>query len=78
MRRVIRISVVAVPVCVAVAAIRATLGLGPELIGPGWSGFLDLGLLAAAMFVISLSDREYFWATPPKQSSRRRRARAAR
>lgn len=60
MWRVIRICLAAIPVLVAMTAIHAALGLGPEMARSGWAGLADLALLGGGMILVALSDREFF------------------
>jgi hypothetical protein len=78
MMRFVRIGTAMAFCCAGATAIHNALGLGQEFVGPGLGGLVDLALLAVTGLLVSLSDREYFWATPPKQGRRRHRARAAR
>jgi hypothetical protein len=66
MLRFVRIGIAMVVSCAAVVGAHSALGLGPEFIGPGLTGLVDIGLGLAAALLMSLSDREYFWAMPPK------------
>lgn len=71
MLRTIRILLAMVIVAVVVIAVHAALDVD------GTAGeFVDLGLLVAGSLVVSLSDRELFWATPPKNKHTKHRTRA--
>lgn len=48
-------------VAAAATAVHALLGLKGVL-----GETVDLGLLIGGLFLVSLSDRELFWAAPPK------------
>lgn len=63
--------------CAGVAAAHKALGLGPEFLGPGLEGLVDLGLMVVGALLMSLSDREYFWAIPPKPKRAKGRSRLA-
>jgi hypothetical protein len=57
---------------VALATLAAAVGVGLfqrwlDLQGLAW-GLGDVGFLLVAMFLASLSDRELFWAVPPKKN----------
>jgi hypothetical protein len=68
MMRIVRIAKVVVLAGIGVFAGHAALGLGSEFIGPGISGVFDIALLVMAMVLASLTERELFWAAPPKRS----------
>jgi hypothetical protein len=71
MLRLVRISLATLIVVTGATAIHAALDL-EGIVG----GLADLGLLIAAMLLASLSDRELFWAAPPRRKRSRRRSRA--
>ena len=66
MLRFVRIALVTVVVTVGVGLFEHALGL------QGFAGGLgDIGFLIVTMILASLSDRELFWAIPPKHQHRR-------
>ena len=71
MWRIVRISLALVVASVGAAAVHAGLGLGPEFLGPGLGGVIDLGLILAVGLLVSLCDRELFWATPSRRGRHR-------
>jgi hypothetical protein len=78
MMRIVRIAKVIVLAGIGVFAGHAALGLGPEFIGPGVAGVFDVALLVTAMVLASLTERELFWAAPPKQGGSTRHPRISR
>jgi len=62
MLRFARIAAVTIAVVVGVGIFEHALGL-QEFAG----GLGDIGFLLVTMILASLSDRELFWATPPKR-----------
>lgn len=71
MLRIARISIAFLVVCAGAIAVRAVVGLD------GVAGeFVDLVTLVGAMLLLSLSDREFFWASPPRSERSKRRGRA--
>lgn len=61
MLRFARIALVTIVVTIGVGLFEHALGL-QEFAG----GLGDVGFLIVTMFLASLSDRELFWAIPPK------------
>jgi hypothetical protein len=75
MLRFVSILLAMVAMAVVVGAVRKALHLGPEFLGGGFPEELaDLGLLVAGLLIVSLSDRELFWAAPPKRKRPGRRS----
>lgn len=66
MKRFVRIGLATIAAVVGVGLIEHALGL-QEFAG----GLGDIGFLIATMLLASLSDRELFWAIPPKRERRR-------
>lgn len=66
MLRFARILVVAVIAGCGVVAVHAALDLGSEFLEFGFEGIADFALLCAGILLVSLSDRELFWAVPPR------------
>jgi hypothetical protein len=77
MRRFVRIAVAFVLAGAGLVGAHAALDLGPEFLGPGIGGMIDLVLILVAGLLFSLSDREAFWGTPPKPRRRKDPSRVA-
>jgi hypothetical protein len=77
MKHFVRIAPAMLAVCLGAAAIRKGLGIESEFMGPGLAGLFDIALVATAGILVTLSDREYFWATA-RQKRAKRRIRATR
>jgi hypothetical protein len=69
MFRMARILLAMAVAAAGATAIHTALDLGGVI-----GGLADLGLLVAAMLLASLSDRELFWAAPPKRGHSRHHA----
>lgn len=74
MRRFVRITAAFIVALAGAVGVHAALNLGPDFLGPGIGGAIDLVLIVAAGLLISLSDREAFWGTPPKPKRAKRRS----
>jgi len=70
--RITRILVALLVVSFAAAAVHNALGLR-GIVGE----LADLALIVGAMLLASLSDRELFWAAPPREKRSKHRDRAA-
>jgi hypothetical protein len=70
MLRWLRILIAMVVVAAAATAVRAFLDFQGEL-----GEALNLGLMIGGLFLVSLSDRELFWAASPSGRGARRRSR---
>ena len=77
MKHIVRIAPAIILASFGAGALRGALGIDSEFLGPGWEGLFDIGLVATAGFLVSFSDRKYFWPEVPKRN-RRRRFRATR
>jgi hypothetical protein len=78
MMLIVRIAKVVLIAALGVLAGRWALGLGPELVGPRLSDIADLCVFVAALVLASLTERELFWAAPPKRSGATRHPRISR
>jgi hypothetical protein len=68
MIRFVRIAVVMICASGLASAVHDALDIGQEFLGPGFlNELVDLALLLGAMLLTSLSDRELFGWTGPKQ-----------
>lgn len=76
--RFVRIVKVALIAGFGLLAARWALGLDSEFLGPGLAGVLDLGLFVVALVLASLTERELFWAAPPKRRGSTRHPRIPR
>jgi len=78
MRHIVRIAPAMLAACLGAAAVRGALGFDSEFLGPGLGGLFDVALVAAVGFLVSFSDREYFWPTLPDRNRNERHTRATR
>lgn len=78
MKHIVRIAPAMIAACLGAGAVRSALGIDSEFLGPGLEGLFDVALIAAVGFLVSFSDREYFWPPLPKRNRNKRRPRAAR
>jgi hypothetical protein len=53
--------------CLLAVAVHRALGLGSNFVEFDLGGLVDLALLAAAILLTGLSDREYFLGQSPKR-----------
>jgi hypothetical protein len=62
-------------VCIALATIAGGVAVATVYRALGLDGFdgeiVKLGLMIVGMLLVSLADRELFWALPPKHERRR-------